>query len=78
MNTNLGQKVDYSNNNNDFFIVLIKYLLKKGMKDIKKLKEKILEVRTQLVMKGYLDGWSIKWYEKRLEILTQQLQEIEN
>jgi len=48
------------------------------MKDIKKLKEKILEVRTQLVMKGYLDGWSIKWYEKRLEILTQQLQEIEN
>jgi len=78
VNTNLGQKVDYSNNNNDFFIVLIKYLLKKGMKDIKKLKEKILEVRTQLVMKGYLDGWSIKWYEKRLEILTQQLQEIEN
>jgi hypothetical protein len=48
------------------------------MKDIQKLKEDILKARTQLTMRGYLDGWSIKWYEKRLESLTQQLQEIEN
>jgi hypothetical protein len=48
------------------------------MENIKKLKEEILKVKTQLAMRGYLDGWSIKWCEKKLKKLTQQLQEIEN
>ena len=48
------------------------------MKNIKKLKEELLKVKTQLVMRGYLDGWSIKWYEKKLNKLTHQLQELEN
>ena len=48
------------------------------MKNIKKLKEEILKVKTQLVMRGYLDGWNIKWYEKKLKKLNHQLQELEN
>ena len=48
------------------------------MKNIKELKEKILKVKAELAMRGYLDGWSIKWHEKKLKKLTQQLQEIEN
>ena len=48
------------------------------MKNIEKLKEEILKVKTQLVMRGYLDGWSIRWHEKKLKRLLTQLQEIEN
>jgi len=48
------------------------------MKKVEKLKEEILKVKTELVMHGYLDGWSKKWYKNRLKQLLIKLKTIIN
>lgn len=48
------------------------------MKKVEKLKKEIFKVKTELIMEGYLDGWTKKWYQNRLKQLLIKLKTIIN
>jgi len=43
------------------------------MEDIKKLTTEIEKIKLELVMEGYLDGWTIRHLKKKLKRLTEKL-----
>ena len=43
------------------------------MEDVKKLTTEIERIKIELVMEGYLDGWTIKHLKERLKMLTKKL-----
>jgi hypothetical protein len=40
---------------------------------MEKIKEYLIKIRTELVMSGYHDGWTVKWLEDKVVELESQL-----
>ena len=65
------------NGSKDQFETKKEFIDKINMDNIKKeLKEEIRRVKVELVMKDYLDGWSIKHYKKLLKKLENKLEDV--
>jgi len=46
------------------------------MKDIKKIQEEIDKTKSEIVMRGYHDGWTLQWYKDKLKKLELELKKI--
>jgi hypothetical protein len=49
-----------------------------GLTSIKEIKDRIIFIKTEIVMKNYSDGWTIKGLEDELHKLEEKLKTIKN